>query len=74
MISAQFENADEFSEGFAAVKINGKWGYINKAGHLVIEPKLDRVYSFQHGLALIRVGNQLEYIDKTGKPLWQFEE
>ena len=70
----QFENADEFSEGLAAVKVKNKWGYINSAGQVVVEPNLDRVYTFQNSLALIRIGNQLQYIDKKGNSVWQFED
>ena len=29
VIKAEFENAKPFSEGVAAVKLHGKWGYIN---------------------------------------------
>lgn len=28
IIPLQFEEADQFSEGMAAVKVAGKWGYI----------------------------------------------
>ncbi len=33
-IKFQFDEAKSFSEGLAAVKSNGKWGYINKLGAL----------------------------------------
>src|SRR5690348_2918687 len=36
LITPQFEQAQLFYEGYAAVKKNGKWGYINKAGKMVI--------------------------------------
>jgi hypothetical protein len=36
-----FENATYFSEGLAAVKINHKWGFIDKTGKIVIEPQFN---------------------------------
>ena len=32
VIEARFERARRFSEGFAAVQLNGKWSFIDKAG------------------------------------------
>ena len=34
----QFEEVFDFSEGFGNVKKDGKWGYIDKKGKVVIEP------------------------------------
>jgi hypothetical protein len=31
VISTEFEAATSFSEGLAAVKIGGKWGYISRS-------------------------------------------
>ena len=33
-----FDDANFFSEGFAAVQINKKWAYINTNGDLICEP------------------------------------
>ena len=35
------EEAKDFSEGLAAVKINGKWGYMDANGELIIKPAAD---------------------------------
>ena len=35
-IKPQFEDARFFSEGLASVKIEGRWGYIDKTGQYVI--------------------------------------
>jgi hypothetical protein len=41
---------------------NGKWGYIDKTGKIVIEPQFDYAYKFFEGLARVKVGDE-----KTGK-------
>ncbi|MCL6590461.1 MAG: WG repeat-containing protein [Firmicutes bacterium] len=47
------EDAHSFSEGLAAVKITGKWGFIDTKGNVVITPSFDKVGSFSEGLAVI---------------------
>ena len=60
VIKPQFESATAFSEGLAAVLINGKWGYINRKAEIVIEPRwkpnngwTGAVGSFHQGLAAV---------------------
>ena len=36
IIQHQYDEAQDFKEGLAAVRIKDKWGYINKQGALVI--------------------------------------
>ncbi len=42
-----------FSEGLAAVKKNGKYGYINKRGQFVIKPKYVLATPFKNGMAQV---------------------
>lgn len=49
VIAPAYEEADFFSEGFAAVKKGGKYGYINKSGKLVIPCKFTLAKSFRVG-------------------------
>jgi hypothetical protein len=60
--------AFHFSEGLAAVQIGGKWGYIDKTGKIVIEPRtLNSAKDFHNGLAYIVTKNgEHGYIDKAG--------
>jgi len=69
-----------FQEGLGQVEVNEKWGFINSAGKLAIEPKFDQVIEFNEGLAPVRVGAMInkpkaalfdllgrwKYIDHTG--------
>ena len=51
-----FQNARYFHEGLAAVKLDGKWGFVDKIGSMVISCKYDYAGSFQDGLAVINTG------------------
>lgn len=48
-----YERAMPFSEGLAAVLVDGKWGFINTKGSMVIEPQYlsSQTGSFHNGLA-----------------------
>ena len=67
-IKQQFNNgAMAFSEGLAAVGINGKWGYIDKSGKFAIALQYQSAQSFHDGLAVVNIDGKYKYIDKTGK-------
>lgn len=62
-----------FSEGLAKfADEDGKWGFVDKKGNVVIEPEWDNVGSFKDGLAVVVEANEarglarLGFIDKTG--------
>ena len=69
-IPLQFEFAKDFSEGVAAVKVGGKFGYNDKAGKIVINPQFDDAGEFSGGLAWVLVAGKQGYIDKDGKYVW----
>lgn len=48
-IPIQFEYCEDFAAGFAMIKRNDKWGAINKAGKVILEPK----FEYQQAKALI---------------------
>ncbi|NEQ37567.1 MAG: WG repeat-containing protein [Okeania sp. SIO3I5] len=48
---------------------DGKWGYKDKDGNVVITPKLDAASEFYLGIAQIQINNQIQYIDSYGKIL-----
>lgn len=63
---AQRSGGNGFSEGLAAVNVNGKWGYIDKSGKYVISPQFSLARSFHEGLAFVGQGDNYGYIDKSG--------
>ena len=67
----QFENAVSFSEGLAAVRIDGKWGFIDRRANLVIAPKFLSAGAFKHGRANVKVqqGSKYAEIDVRGRIL-----
>lgn len=52
LLSPQFEDASDFSGGFAAVKLFGRWGVLDTLGHLVVEPRYATLSGFSEGLAV----------------------
>ena len=46
---------------------NGKWGFIDKTGKMVIEPQFDEVDSFYNGQAAVAINHLWAFIDNTGK-------
>ena len=54
--------------GLAAVQIDGKWGYVDHAGELVIPATFLAAFPFSEGLAVTMInGSEYEFIDRTGK-------
>ena len=47
----RFDDARDFSEGLAAVKLEGLWGFVDKTGELVIPPVFSYVHDFSGGSA-----------------------
>jgi hypothetical protein len=47
--------------------VDGKWGYIDKSGKLVIKSEFDDAYAFSEGLAMVKAGSKYGYIDSTGR-------
>ena len=46
---------------------NGKWGYMNREGKVVIQPSFDDALTFSEGMAAVQVGGKWGYIDETGR-------
>lgn len=67
LITPQYEDAGLFIDGLAPVKKNGKWGYIDESGTVVIDFQYDYAWRFSEGYALVAkatdtsAGNDSEY-------------
>ena len=67
------------TDGLVPVEVNGKWGYANRSGEVVIKPQFSLAGRFSDGLALVWTGGiplfdpvatsfvKMGYIDPTGR-------
>ncbi|MGM0381710.1 MAG: WG repeat-containing protein, partial [bacterium] len=55
LIEPRYDNRKPFSEGLAAVRLEKKWGFINKQGEEIVEPEFEDVGAFSNGRAQIGV-------------------
>lgn len=53
IIEPQYRQADDFSEGVAAVMLKDKYGYINRKGERIIEFIFDQAFSFYKSRAVV---------------------
>ena len=68
VIDAQYEETLGFRLGLAPVKKGGKWGYIDKDGNMIIEPKyLKASEFFDEGFAVVYTdGGNINIINQEG--------
>ena len=63
-----YEDAHPFTEeGYAAVKKNGKWGFVDVGGVEVIKFAFDDALSFGQHLAAVKYGEYWGYISRYGQ-------
>lgn len=48
------------------IEQGGKWGFIDKTGTVVINPKFDNTAGFSEDMAAVLIDNKGGYIDKSG--------
>ena len=56
-------------DGLAGVKLNGKWGFINKSGEEVIPLVYEAAANFKGGQAQVTKGGKTFYINKNGEEI-----
>jgi serine/threonine protein kinase len=68
VIEPKYEDAQLsfLNNKLAAVKLNGKWGYIDRSGKEVIPFKFDEAWFFSQGLAAVKSNDKWGFIDENG--------
>jgi hypothetical protein len=69
ILRPQYQRAERFAEGLAAVQKNGLWGFINEAGDMVIPPQYEAVdpEGFSSGRVAVMRNGRWGLIDTAGK-------
>lgn len=71
-LKGQYDNVWDVAEGFDAVLKDGKWGFVDTSGKLVIPLQFESPAQFRHGFATVKKEGKMGIIDKTGKLLVDF--
>jgi len=64
---------DNFQEDRALVNVDGKFGFIDRRGELVIAPTYENGAGFREGLACVRKGGKHGWIDLEGQTVIPFD-
>ena len=67
----KFDWMDDFYDGFAAVKLNGKWNFINKEGQFLSHEWFNSVWSFNERFAEVLLNGKWNFINTNGQFLSQ---
>jgi len=49
------------------IELNDRWGYIDRSGKIVIEPRFESAEEFSEGLAVVQLDGKSGFIDASGK-------
>ena len=55
-----------FRDGLLPIKQGGKWGVVNRDGHVVVKPVYENVANFFEGKAAVKLEDKWGYIDRAG--------
>lgn len=67
---SEYDSVRPFSEGLAIVERDGKFGYVDQSGEVVVPIKYSDAYDFKNGLAEIDGDYNYLAIDKEGNPVY----
>lgn len=73
IIDPEYDRAEAFSESMAVVRKDGRYGYIDVSGRLVIPVKYQDAGSFSAGLAPVCLYGKYGYVDKSGEMVVPFK-
>ena len=62
-----------FRNGFAPIRKNEKWGFIDEKGSFITPCKYDKVEFFIDGLAKVYLGNKQGFINENGEEVFLLE-
>lgn len=71
LFGKQYEHVSRFNEGYAPVKSNGKYGFINTKGEVVVPCIYDLAHSFYEGYATVESNGKWGVVDKKGRVIIQ---
>lgn len=66
VIPANYDEADDFQEGYAVIKTNNRWQFINHEGKLLTEDSWEQVFPFKNGYARISNGGWWGILNTSG--------
>jgi hypothetical protein len=62
----RFDDAEDFSEGLAPIRIGNQWGFVDLSGQIAIPPRFQSAELFSEGLAVVEEDGKKGFIDHTG--------
>ena len=62
-----FDVCENFYKGYAKVKLNGKWNFINEEGRLISDTGFDRCGGFCNGYAKVVLNDKYNFINREGR-------
>jgi hypothetical protein len=71
-LKGQYDNVWDVAEGFAAVLKDGKWGFVDTSGKLVIPLQFEDPAQFNHGFATAKKDGKVGLINQSGNVLVPF--
>ncbi len=63
---SQLDIEQKDKAGLFAISRDGKWGFIDSSGKVVIEPQFEAAYPFTEGLSRIQLNGEWGYINREG--------
>lgn len=66
-VGESYEDARPFADGWAAVKKNGTWGFIDQEGVIQIDYQFEDARSFGQHLAAVKVNGKWGYVSLKGE-------
>lgn len=63
-----FDNMQfDYHEGLAMLEVNGKYGFMDLAGNIAVQPEYENAWYFSHGLARVNKNGKCGYINQSGE-------